>query len=236
MKFKLVFGRMVGALCVIALLSPSIVAAATPDSAEMPIPSPAGHLSDAVDFAVNAQMSAVNILVYRAGALALFGHNHVLTVGGLSGQVRVRSSLEQSDFDLSFPVSQLMVDDRAARTAAGRDFSPDVPHSAREGTRRNMLRPEVLDAEHYSQITLRSVQASGTLEAAQFLVNIQIKDVTRDIPVFAAITIDDKNLTARGQFEFLQSDFGIKPFSAALGTLKVRDRVMVNFVISAQAR
>ena len=192
--------------------------------------------ASATTYAVNARQSSVNILVYRAGALALFGHDHVMTVGALSGRVWVDAAPAQSGFDLSFPVAELIVDDPAARESAGRDFEPPVSQADRDGTRHNMLLPAVLDSEHYPQITLRSSQMSGTLPDVQFVVQVQIKDATRDVTVPANVVINGKDLTATGQFEILQSEFGIKPFKVALGALEIRDRLLVNFSVSAQAQ
>ncbi|HEY6642681.1 YceI family protein [Povalibacter sp.] len=232
MKFPRAPRHATNAIAAIALFSPWLVGATTTDQA-MTKDSPSVDASSTT-YVVSEQKSSVNILVYRAGALALFGHDHVMTVGALSGKVRVGPA--QSGFDLSFPVAGLIIDDAAARKAAGRDFASEVPQADRDGTRHNMLLPEVLDGEHYPQITLRSAQMSGTLPDAQFVVHVQIKDVTRDIRVPATVTIDGKELTAKGQFDILQSDFGIKPFKVALGALEVRDRLVVNFRISAQAQ
>ncbi len=69
----------------------------------------------------------------------------------------------RSGFELSFPVAQLVVDDPEARRAAGSDFPPDIPQSDKDGTRKNMLTPEVLDGEHYPEVKLRSAQVGGTL-------------------------------------------------------------------------
>ena len=54
--------------------------------------------------------------------------------------------------NFELPVASLTVDEAELRAAQGVDFAADVPDSAREGTRRNMLGPAVLDAEHYPQI------------------------------------------------------------------------------------
>ena len=53
---------------------------------------------------------------------------------------------------------------RAARPAA--DFASEVPQADKDGTRKNMLRAEVLDAERYPQIALRSAAVSRVVAGA----------------------------------------------------------------------
>ena len=59
-----------------------------------------------------------------------------------------------------------MVDDPAARAAAGPEFPGEVPADARDGTHRNMLRPEVLDGDRYPEIVVRAIAVCGDVAAA----------------------------------------------------------------------
>jgi hypothetical protein len=67
-----------------------------------------------------------------------------------------------------------------------------------------------------------------TLVSASQFRNI-IKDTSRDVPLSANLQIRGRRLTASGEFDIRQSDFGINPFRAALGTLKVQDQLHVKF-------
>lgn len=196
-------------------------------------PTPTVDLRGAVVYGVNPQASTVHILVYRGGTLARLGHNHVLTSKSLSGRVWVNAALEKSGFELSFPVAQLIVDDTEARRAAGSDFPAEIPQADRDGTRKNMLKTEVLDAERYPDVTLQSVRVAGTPQAPQITARIKIRDASRDVPVTAAVKTEGTRLTATGEFDILQTDFGIKPFSAGLGALEVQDRLHVRFTVVA---
>ena len=51
-----------------------------------------------------------------------------------------------------------------------------------------------------------------------------------------AISIGSGRLSATGEFDVLQSDFGIKPFTAALGALTVQDRLHVKFSVVADKK
>ncbi|MEX0915663.1 MAG: YceI family protein, partial [Wenzhouxiangellaceae bacterium] len=64
---------------------------------------------------------------------------------------------------------------------------------------------------------------------------IRLRDVVREVDVPVAVVRSGERLQAIGRFELLQSDFGIEPFSAAGGALRVSDRMQLRFRIAAQA-
>lgn len=206
----------------------------TPTSGEQaPRPVLPADLRGAVLYDVNPRDSRVDVLVYRAGPLARLGHNHVMTVRQLAGRAWLNPDMAKSGFNLSFPVAALMVDDPAARRAAGDEFPPEIPMTDREGTRSNMLRPEVLDGGRYPEVRLQAVQGGTVSPVARLMVRVTLKGVSRDVPVTASIGVAGTSLTAAGEFDILQSDFGIQPFSVGLGALQVRDRLRVRFKVSA---
>jgi polyisoprenoid-binding protein YceI len=178
--------------------------------------------------------SRVDIYVYRGGTFSKLGHNHVMTSNSLRGRVWIHPQFERSGFELSLPVQELTVDDPEARKAAGKEFPPDVPAADKEGTRKNMLRAEVLDAERYPNVTLRSVRISGSPEAPQIVARITIKDASRDVELPAKVKLQGNQMSAQGEFDVLQTEFGIKPFSIGLGSLQVQDRLHIRYVIVAE--
>ena len=175
----------------------------------------------------------MHIHVFRGGTFARLGHNHVITSKSVTGRVWLRPQFSASGFEMSFPVADLIVDDPDARRAAGSEFPPEVPAADKDGTRKNMLRAEVLDAENYPRVTVRSASVSGSLQAPRMTARVTIKDVTRNVVVPATVAGNGKRLTASGEFEILQTDFGIKPFTVALGALAVQDQLLVRFDLAA---
>lgn len=194
---------------------------------------PAADVSGATVYAVDAAASNVAILVYRGGTLARLGHNHVMTSQSVQGSLWLHPALARSGFELSFPVDELVVDDPAGRRAAGSEFPPEIPQADRDGTRRNMLRAEVLDGANYPTVKLRSVSLAGTQQAPSIITRITIKQISRDITVPATVRIEGSRVTASGEFDIEQSAFGITPFSIGLGALTVQDRLRVKFRIVA---
>jgi hypothetical protein len=201
-------------------------------TAPVPAASPADTLGSVV-YAVDPSASVVRILVYRGGALARLGHNHVMTAASLSGEVMVNPDPAKSRFNLSFPVTEMIVDDTQARREAGEDFPGEISQSDRDGTRKNMLRAEVLDAEQFARVSLRSVSVTPPLHTAKVTTRITIKNVSRDIEVPMIIDTEGTRVTATGEFPLKQTDFGIKPFSIGLGALEVVDQLQIRFKVVA---
>lgn len=184
-------------------------------------------------YSIESNASDMQIHVFRGGKLARLGHNHVMTSKHVTGRVWMHTSIERSGFEIVLPVGQLIVDDAQARATAGSDFPGEISADDREGTKKNMLRTEVLDAEHHPTISLRSVQIAGSQQSAQVIARITIKEVTRDVTVPTSIAITEGRLTATGEFDIVQTEFGIKPFSIGLGALEVLDRLHIEFKIVA---
>jgi polyisoprenoid-binding protein YceI len=199
-------------------------------------PAPPPSEEGAAIYEIDPQASVLHIHVFRGGTFARLGHNHVMSSRSVTGRVWMRSQLSASGFELSFPVADLIVDDPEARRAAGSDFSPDIPQADKEGTRKNMLRKEVLDGENYPKVTVKSAALTGSLQAPQITARITIKDATREVMVPATVVVNGARLTASGEFEIRQTDFGMKPFSVALGALEVQDQLRIRFNLVAVKR
>ena len=228
--------RVGGLICLSLLLAACPRPVRPPAPAPTVPPTPAADTRGATVYEVNPHSSQLSILVFRGGKFSRLGHNHVMTSQDLAGRVWVHPQFPRSGFELSFPVAKLVVDDPEARRAAGSDFPPDIPQSDKDGTRKNMLKPEVLDGERYPDVKLRAAKVGGTLEAPQVTAHITIKDAGRDVEVPVQVAIEGAKLRASGEFDVLQSEFGIKPFSVALGALEVQDRLHIKFTIVAEKR
>jgi polyisoprenoid-binding protein YceI len=62
-----------------------------------------------------------------------------------------------------------------------------------------------------------------------------LKGVTKRIAVPVAATVTPQQIRAAGKYALKQTDFGIKPYSAAGGTIKVKDEVVLSFDIVAKS-
>lgn len=186
------------------------------------------------EYQVVPSESILQILVYRGGAMARLGHNHVIASHQLSGPVYVTDDPFGTRFDISVPVSELTVDEPALRAAAGPDFPPGVPESAREGTRNNLMSEGLLDAAQFPSMRLRATDVRATGETYDVGVEVTLKGTTHLLRVPVAVKRQDGAILASGEFPLKQSELGLKPFSAALGALVVLDDMRVRFDVVAR--
>ncbi len=201
---------------------------APPPAAELAIP------VGARAYAVVAEESLLQILVYRGGAMARLGHNHVIASHQLSGSVYETGDATQARFDLHFPVNQLTVDEPALREQAGPDFPVSVPQSARDGTRKNLLSPALLDGANYPEIRLRATDVKTGADVLDVGVEITFKDRVYPLRVPVHLEHRDGALVATGEFALRQSELGLEPFSVAMGTLVVLDEMRIRFAVTAR--
>lgn len=96
------------------------------------------------------------------------------------------------------------------------------------------MKAEVLDGERFPQIRLASSALTGTATDPKLMAQVTIKDVTRELAIPMSLSLEGSQLQASGEFDILQSDFGITPFSVALGALQVQDRLHVTYRIVAR--
>jgi hypothetical protein len=227
-----------------ALLTLAAAAALTgcPGPVRPPPGSPAGAPAqapipaDARPFEIVRGESVVHILVYRAGTLARTGHNHVVTSREIEGVVHLTPQLERAQFRIVLPVATLVVDQPDARREAGPEFAADVPPTAREGTRRNMLSPALLAGDDFPEISLASARIVPAPGGALATVDVRVRDRTSTLTIPFRYEQRANELLADGQVTVRQSDLGLTPFSAMLGALQVQDEITIRFRILARER
>ena len=214
------------ASCQTAPVSQSAVTTAPTTSLPQPVP-------DAVHYTIDAARSDVRFLVYKAGALAAFGYNHVIRARDMKGDVYLAPDFSASTFSLTLPVKGFEVDAPDARAVEGPDFAKQPSPQAVAGTVEHMLGPEELDADHYPEITIQSVKLTGPDWGPDAIVRITLHGTARDLIVPITVTHEGGTLVAAGSFALLQSDFGIRPHAVLGGGLAVADLVRVRFRLVA---
>ena len=199
----------------------------------------AAAVSDAAGlriFSVDPLASEVYWRIYKAGLMARFGHNHVVSIGdGLEGQIGIGSDPANASWTLSFPVQGLVVDDPEIRARYGEDFESEPSEDDIAGTKRNMLSEDVLNGDTYSVIQLSGTGFSGSLDDARLDAEVELLGRTVNLTFPAAITIDGDRLTISGEYRVLHEDLGMTPFSALGGALSVGDEIDFTYTIHAVA-
>jgi polyisoprenoid-binding protein YceI len=179
-------------------------------------------------YAVDASKSKIEIHVAKDGFLKAFGHDHLVAATQFSGEVRLNAG-KMADSSVSF----------AADANSLRVIDPGESEKDRKDVQATMLGEEVLNVVRYARIEFSStavtvsssvngkseLQVTGTLS----LHGTQ-KPVT--LPVHLQLA-SDGSLTCDTEVSLLQSDFGITPYKAAGGAVKVKDKLKLTFHIVA---
>ncbi|MBT0571094.1 YceI family protein [Curvibacter sp. CHRR-16] len=185
-------------------------------------------------YTIDSAQTQLHLLIYKAGTLARLGHNHVISSRTVRGSVWLGDTVSNSGFDIQVPVNELIVDDDATRLAEGDDFPLNLQQAAKDGTKVNMLREDLLDGEHFPLITLQAARIEGTWKAATVQAYMRIKNHTRTISVPVQLQRQGSTLTIQGEFQIKQTDFGITPLSVAMGALQVQNTVTIKFQLVAK--
>jgi hypothetical protein len=180
-------------------------------------------------YRIDSARSELRVLVYRAGPMASFGHNHVIINQALDGSV-VYAGGAKATVDFRVPAAGFVVDDAPSRRQEGADFAEDVPEDSKAGTLRNMLSASLLDAGQFPAITVQSVSITDSL-VATLAVNVAGHESTLVVPF--SVDIAPGRLTASGALTLRQSALGLTPFSVFLGALRVADEMRVKFKLVA---
>ncbi|HKL51016.1 MAG TPA: YceI family protein [Wenzhouxiangellaceae bacterium] len=183
-------------------------------------------------YRIDPEASQLRIRVDPEGPMARLGHSHVIGGSVFGGIVALGEGHQSARLDLRVDVSALQVDKPQWRADAG--LETELDDAAISGTRNNMLGARVLDAQRYPEISIRSTGIEGPAWLPDVTVRIRLRGQVREIVVPVAVERTGTRLTASGAMDLLQSDFGIEPFSAAGGTLRVSDRMRIRFRIIAE--
>ena len=168
------------------------------------------------------------VFVGKSGLFSALAHNHEIGVKSFSGRVVVPAAgAGAGSLGMEVGAPSLEVLDKE-------------PSEEDKKKIFNSMHNEVLESAKYQKITFKSVSVSDVKQAGgdaySFVVNgdLTLHGVTKRIAVPVAATVTPQQLRATGKYTLKQSDYGIKPYSAAGGTIKVKDEVVVNFDIVAK--
>lgn len=179
-----------------------------------------GSAPPAAPAAAETSGNALRILVFRGGAAARLGHNHVLSAADL------RVDWPDAGPVLRFRLDALAVDPPALRERLGPAFASAVDDGDRAGTRTNLLK--ALDGAAHPEVVVRTVQQVGEGPRRAVEAEISLHGVTRR--QWFVAELDGRR--ARGEVVIRQSDFGIQPFTVLGGLLAVQDALVVQFELA----
>lgn len=198
-----------------------------------PLPKPAAPAAGRSE-AWEVAASRLEVRVFKDGPMAKFAHNHVITSSGIRGRIELRDPRTATSFELELPLDSFVIDDPEARRAAGADFSSNVKDSDREGTRTNMLGPALLDSARQPVLKLASDGIEGGPRDYRARLRVQFRGGERTITVPMTVTEANGTIRVHAAMTLRHADLGLKPFTAGLGAISVRDDFELTFDLEAR--
>jgi len=184
----------------------------------------------AVVYVFNTSESRADILVFKGGKLGRFGHNHVISTTEINGSIELTEDFTDSTASILVALESLEVDRQELRDYYG--LETDLSTSAKMGTRKNML-VKVLESNNWPDVSIVMTVSDFTLPESTLNIEFTLHGVTRDFQLPVALQISEATVRVQGSFELLQTDYGIKPFSRMLGSLRVQNGVTIHFNLVA---
>jgi|TARA_B110000902_G_scaffold264261_1_gene345256 hypothetical protein len=181
-------------------------------------------------YKVDSANSIVRIKVLRGGAMAKFGHDHIVASRDIQGYLLLGDD-NSCRADFYAPLNQLIVDDPVLRDQASLVTTPSEKDIA--GTKTNMLIS--LEAEEFPFVQLQSLDCAGVMDGQPVATNIGLHGIFQEQQLIMAVAQPSSNsFVISGSFAILQTDFGIEPFSVFNGLLKVEDRLEISYQLLAR--
>lgn len=184
-------------------------------------------LAQPMPWALDLGSTELVVKVWKTGAAAGLAHDHVVRASKFSGKAALDDAgkPESLALDLLVDVSSLIPDEPEARRRYHLPNTP-VSESDRKKIQATMRGDEVLDAAKFPTIAFQvskvSRQGSGAL---QCLGKLTLHGVTKELLLPIKVKSAERQLEGDGSVRFKTSDFGIKPYSAALGLIRNKDEV-----------
>ena len=157
----------------------------------------------------DATTASCLVYTYREGLLAAVGHDLCLRVSRFTVDVDSNDRSIVAEFDAS------------SLRATGDHSASDARKIERNAA------DDVLQARRFPTITFRSTEVTRDGERARIAGTLSLHGVARPI-AFDAVA---DGAEWRAEVRLDQRDFGIRPFVALLGTLRVRAEVLVRVTL-----
>jgi polyisoprenoid-binding protein YceI len=180
-------------------------------------------------YSIDSKASSVQAHVGKTGIGSFAGHEHQILAPSLQGEVN-------ADFDdLPKSTVEVLVNARTMTVSEEGEPKGDAPkvQQAMRGT-------NVLNVARFPLIRFRSREVSGRkISGTSYEMRVEgdlsLHGTVKPVVVPLKVELQGDALTAEGKISLKQSDFGIKPTTAAGGLVQVEDEVPVTFRIIARA-
>lgn len=168
------------------------------------------------------QAGKITVNVYREGMAAKMGHDLVLEATKWDGKVDINAD------DPSASSVEVTIDPTSLEIIDAKGGAKPLSDKDRADIKKNIT-DKILMTSRNPEITFESTEVSGTAPNVKVKGNLTLAGNTQ--PVTLDARVDEGSGSVSGKVTVKQSTFGIKPFSAMLGALKIKDSVEIEFDI-----
>lgn len=185
----------------------------------------AATAQEKAEYSINQTNSKLEINVYKAGAFKAFGHDHLIAAREISGQVQFDArKIENSSVRLKVGTKSLTAID------------PGESEKDRRVVQATMMGPQVLDAAKFPEITYSSTNVSAVKKTADGWMltlsgKLDLHGVQKPVSMPLQVHLEAGRLMAQGELSLLQTDYGMTPVKVAGGSVRVKDKLNINFTI-----
>lgn len=173
---------------------------------------------------IDLNRSSIYVHVDKTG----LGHEHGIEGKIKSGRIQLGARAQAGSIE--FDMTRFAADTDRARKYVGLEGSTSA--STRQQVDKNMLGAEVLNIAKYptamfaidSALHKKTRQGKPVVELKG---EFTLHGTTRPLTLYAELSQKDGLWNLRGDFTIRQTDFGITPYRAALGTVGVADQLRI---------
>jgi polyisoprenoid-binding protein YceI len=178
-----------------------------------------------------AQASITRSRVYTFVGKTGFGHDHGIEGKLKSGHLHLGATTDAGE--IVFDLNSFDADTDRARRYVGLQGSTDA--STRQQVNANMLGASVLDVRRYPTATF-IVNSARPLDRKtedghdvyELEGKFTLHGTTRPLKISVGTVEKDGLINIRGSFAILQTQYGITPYSKALGAVGVSDKLTIH--------
>jgi polyisoprenoid-binding protein YceI len=186
------------------------------------------------------------IVTGKEGLARAAAHEHVVVAKNYEANLSIdEQDPTKSSFNLAISTAKLVIDNPDDQKAVYnilkklklRDAKfPKLDAKELKDVRESMLSKEQLDVKNFNKITVRIAKITNNKASNDYKIKFIMKVKNKTVTKFMNVKVShDKNLLKiNGHTKIKFSDFGIKPYSAFLGVVKVSDEFLMVLDLTAK--
>jgi polyisoprenoid-binding protein YceI len=179
-----------------------------------------------VKFVIDAAASRFMVQAYATGLLSSFGHNPTISIRDFSGEIECQpDTYEKALLRMTVQTKAMEVLDEMKR---------DDRMKLEEEMYGTVLEVSRFPNAAFESKVITIRKLGDDLLSCHVVGDLVFHGVTQTLFFDARVARMGTMLRISGDFPLRQSDYGIKPFSAAGGTLKLKDEVKFSFELVAR--